>query len=450
MTTATATATRTHHSAAPHSPRLNDKGQPLPDDGTPFAQLLAGGLDDGSTDAGLTDATSTAALGTKTLPGADTASKDSAPSPDASADAAMAAWIGQALAQHNGSAVPDASTDTNGSTGAQSGSPQPTLSGLSNPPSGSDAVASADDKSGDTKGHTGSHGAKRANGHLLGAATVTAHGKAHDGLPTVASSTAQTIQAAKAALNDANAQRTPNTPTAVAPDPAQGATANAIAVGSTNASASSTQSGGTDTAAPLTLVTAAPEHGGSQSQAQTGSEGGNPQPSFPGAANTAATASGSGTDGTSDSNVAPTFNQALNQAFDALGAQVSFWSNNQVQQATMDLDTGTGDPLKVDVTLHDGKIHLDFKTDDTNTRDALHQNATAVLADLLTRSGIDLGGVSVGAQNSGRDNASSNNGAAPGARGGLRRALDAASAGGTATGTAQRLVHSDRALDLYA
>jgi len=189
MTAATATTARAHHSAATHSPRLNDKGQPLPDDGTPFAQLLAGGLDDNSADATLTDPASTTTLGAKSLLGADTAPTGNAQTPDASTDAALAAWIGQTLAKHNGTALTDTPQDKTESD--LSGTGKSPLAGLATSPNGTDATAVTDDKTSEAKGAANGHGAKRASGHLLGAANAASHGKAHDGLPAVASSTAQ-------------------------------------------------------------------------------------------------------------------------------------------------------------------------------------------------------------------------------------------------------------------
>ncbi|MCX7663646.1 MAG: flagellar hook-length control protein FliK [Tepidimonas fonticaldi] len=90
--------------------------------------------------------------------------------------------------------------------------------------------------------------------------------------------------------------------------------------------------------------------------------------------------------------------QALGEAFESLGAQVSLWTAGKSQRASFSLQEGTDDPLEVDLTVTDGVAQVLFRTDDGAMRQLIQAQAPAVLAEALARVGLTLGGVDVGGQ----------------------------------------------------
>ncbi len=100
----------------------------------------------------------------------------------------------------------------------------------------------------------------------------------------------------------------------------------------------------------------------------------------------------------SDTPFAQSLGEAMGEAFQNLGTQVSYWAGQNVRRASIKLDIGTDQPLQVEVTLDGDKAQLDFRTNDAAARAALQYNAEPVLNDLLARSGLGLAGLSVGAQ----------------------------------------------------
>ncbi|MDM7456960.1 MAG: hypothetical protein P3W97_006855 [Tepidimonas sp.] len=90
--------------------------------------------------------------------------------------------------------------------------------------------------------------------------------------------------------------------------------------------------------------------------------------------------------------------QALGEAFESLGAQVSLWTAGKSQRASFSLQEGTDDPLGVDVTVTDGVAQVFFRTDDGAMRQLIQAQAPAALAEALARVGLTLGGVDVGGQ----------------------------------------------------
>lgn len=114
-------------------------------------------------------------------------------------------------------------------------------------------------------------------------------------------------------------------------------------------------------------------------------------------------ASAASTGGAPDSRGSPSpfatsLGQAMGDAFETLGAQVSFWASQNTKHARLNLDAGLDDPLAVDVSLNNGQVTLAFHTDDPAAQAALKTHAETVLSDLLSRSGIGLAGLSVGSQ----------------------------------------------------
>lgn len=102
------------------------------------------------------------------------------------------------------------------------------------------------------------------------------------------------------------------------------------------------------------------------------------------------------------SGFAMSLGEALGDAYESLGAQVSLWAAAQTKRASVRLDVGGSDALEVDVSLDGGKAQLNFRTDDAQVRDAIKAQAPTVLADLLARAGIALDSVSVGGQGAGQ------------------------------------------------
>ena len=455
MTVSTTSTARAHHGVAAHAVRFDDKGQPLPDDGSPFAQLLADGMDDGTSGDALPGATGGSSHGLKALQ----ADKQDPQAADASPDAStMAAWIGQTLGQHAATAATDVASPT-GATANPADNGNALLSAKSpgipgrtaGDQAGSDAAAGAlDDASAPTAAHPTRHGLLNPSNGLtpfgtkpLSGSLATLPGRL---LPAAAAGGTAATSAAHLAAPPTS------TPQQLTSSAAAATAAAGPAAASVPANAAPGAPANADPSTPVGWMAVASDKGGAQAQTHTGTDsgGGGGQQSFLAGANTDATASSNTAADASGTPGAPTFSQTMNQAFDALGAQINVWSDQQIQRASMDLDTGTGTTLKVDVTLHEGTVQLHFKTNDPATRDALNQNATSVLGDMLSRNGIDLGGVSVGAQNAGQQNASSDNGGAANGWNGLARALNAAGGGASTQGVATQVVRSDRALDLYA
>lgn len=96
-----------------------------------------------------------------------------------------------------------------------------------------------------------------------------------------------------------------------------------------------------------------------------------------------------------------TLGDAMHEAFEHLGAQVSLWAAGNAKKASLRLETGLREALDVDVSLQGDKAHLAFRTDDAQVRDVLRTQAQDVLANMLARSGIALEGMSVGSQDRG-------------------------------------------------
>ncbi len=103
-----------------------------------------------------------------------------------------------------------------------------------------------------------------------------------------------------------------------------------------------------------------------------------------------------------EADFAMSLGEAMGDAYEALGTQVSVWSAANTKRASMTVDLGQERALEVDVSLNDGKAQLAFRTDDVQVRENLRTQAETILSDLLARSGIALDGLSVGGQQTGR------------------------------------------------
>lgn len=89
------------------------------------------------------------------------------------------------------------------------------------------------------------------------------------------------------------------------------------------------------------------------------------------------------------------------QASEAEARQVSHWSTQTLRHASLRVGQEGADAIDIRLSLAGQEVQVDFRTDDASARASLQQNASDSLAGLLQRSGIQLGGVSVGAQGPG-------------------------------------------------
>jgi flagellar hook-length control protein FliK len=80
----------------------------------------------------------------------------------------------------------------------------------------------------------------------------------------------------------------------------------------------------------------------------------------------------------------------------------TYWISGDMKNAEMQLD-GLGDgPVEVSISVHGNQAHVAFRTDESQTRDAL-EGAGGALRDMLHKEGMELSGVSIGTTASGDD-----------------------------------------------
>lgn len=75
------------------------------------------------------------------------------------------------------------------------------------------------------------------------------------------------------------------------------------------------------------------------------------------------------------------------------------WGMPQLRQASLRVGEAGEDAIEIQLALSGQELNVEFRTDNSEARDTLAQDASKALGDLLERSGIQLGNVSVGAQN---------------------------------------------------
>lgn len=90
------------------------------------------------------------------------------------------------------------------------------------------------------------------------------------------------------------------------------------------------------------------------------------------------------------------FDEALTdqEADESLGA----WSSPTLRQASLRVGDGGEEAIDIQLSMSGQELNVAFRTDSAETRAQLRENAGESLSDLLQRSGIQLGDVSVGAQ----------------------------------------------------
>lgn len=84
----------------------------------------------------------------------------------------------------------------------------------------------------------------------------------------------------------------------------------------------------------------------------------------------------------------------------AIADQVSYWISQGIQNAELTLDGAGGQPVEVSISLSGKEAHVEFRTDQLETRDFL-TGAASHLKDMLQREGMVLSGLSVGSSGAG-------------------------------------------------
>lgn len=115
---------------------------------------------------------------------------------------------------------------------------------------------------------------------------------------------------------------------------------------------------------------------------------------------------GSGGDHADDSHNAGRDDQNpdAHEAFtEAEGQQISHWGTQNLRHASLRVGQGGEDAIDIQLSVKGQEVQVDFRTDNADAQASLKNSADESLADMLQRSGIQLAGVSVGAQGQGTD-----------------------------------------------
>ncbi|MGC4366845.1 flagellar hook-length control protein FliK [Hydrogenophaga sp. R2] len=78
--------------------------------------------------------------------------------------------------------------------------------------------------------------------------------------------------------------------------------------------------------------------------------------------------------------------------------EVTHWGAGHVRHASLRVGGEGEDAIDIRLQMQGQEVQVGFATDDAQTRELLREQAPQVLGELLGRSGVELGGVSVGAQ----------------------------------------------------
>jgi len=95
--------------------------------------------------------------------------------------------------------------------------------------------------------------------------------------------------------------------------------------------------------------------------------------------------------------------EAFEASSEAEGQQISHWGTQNLRHASLRVGQGGQDAIDIQLSVKGQEVQVDFRTDNADARASLENNADQSLADMLQRSGIQLAGVSVGAQGQGSD-----------------------------------------------
>lgn len=131
--------------------------------------------------------------------------------------------------------------------------------------------------------------------------------------------------------------------------------------------------------------------------------------------------------------------------------EVTHWGAGHVRHASLRVGGEGDDAIDIRLQMQGQEVQVGFATDDAQTRELLREQAPQVLGELLGRSGVELGSVSVGAQGQPGQNAGS--GASAERSGGTERASRTGRTEAAATpalAPLQPRTDGNRPLDVFA
>ena len=92
---------------------------------------------------------------------------------------------------------------------------------------------------------------------------------------------------------------------------------------------------------------------------------------------------------------------------EAEGPTVSHWGTQHLRHASLRVGEGGADAIDIQLAVKGQEVQVAFQTDNAEARATLRESAGDALADLMQRSGIQLGSVSVGSQGQAHSDGSS-------------------------------------------
>ncbi len=166
------------------------------------------------------------------------------------------------------------------------------------------------------------------------------------------------------------------------------------------------------TAGAAVLASAQREAGGAEGLATTASLTGGARPGpdgapgsgLPAASGVAGGETSGGGDAASDTtgdNAPPEDPAARGGAAEAEGGEgptVTHWGTQHLRHASLRVGEAGADAIDIQLSMKGQEVQVAFQSDSAEARASLREGASEALAELLQRSGIQLGGVSVGAQ----------------------------------------------------
>jgi hypothetical protein len=93
--------------------------------------------------------------------------------------------------------------------------------------------------------------------------------------------------------------------------------------------------------------------------------------------------------------------------------EIGHWGTGALRHASLRVGEDAATAIDIQLKVQGQQVDVNFTTDSPEARDALREQASAALSELLQQSGLGLGGVSVGGQGLSRDDASRGQGAGP-------------------------------------
>ncbi|MGV3725171.1 flagellar hook-length control protein FliK [Hydrogenophaga sp.] len=134
----------------------------------------------------------------------------------------------------------------------------------------------------------------------------------------------------------------------------------------------------------------------------------------------AASASGADTGGSGDNNSSSASTDQgqgdghPHASTDAEAPTVSHWGTQHLRHASLRVGgEGGSDAIDIQLAVKGQEVQVAFQTDNAEARATLRESAGASLADLMQRSGIQLGGVSVGSQGTSQSSSQGDGGHSP-------------------------------------